>query len=261
MFCPCECGAKPAPEPATLCWWCGKELIPTDEIIEGISCAPSKPDDEDQSPSEDKSGPPNDTAASLKIRSLASLPPGTQMVLRVGKAAAESQMLPQNDNIEIVAAVEACWGRLHSVSSAAHEHQVEVSEWMLLRLRPPHAQRIVWKENPPPLENPEIAYLPGPCPPEVDIRLRARAFDFARKLEISAELLIHRQDCRRVLSLISSRNVGGIRNHGIGGGIWCWIFRMLRGILQGCKKILQARQKRRCRLSPGCGWRCRWGRG
>ena len=76
-----------------------------------------------------------------------------------------------------------------------------------------------------------------------------------------AELLIHRQDCRRVLSLISSRNVGGIRNHGIGRGIWCWIFRMLRGILQGCKKILQARQKRRCRLSPGCGWRCRWGRG
>ena len=65
-----------------------------------------------------------------------------------------------------------------------------------------------------------------------------------------AELLIHRQDCRRVLSLISSRHVGGIRNHGIGGGKCCWISGMVRGMPQRCQQNLQMWQKRGGRFSP-----------
>ena len=72
-----------------------------------------------------------------------------------------------------------------------------------------------------------------------------------------AELLIHRQDCRRVLNLVSSRNVGGIRNHRIGAGIWGGISFMVRGIPPECQKFLQMRQKRGCPLSPTGGWRCR----
>ncbi len=79
-----------------------------------------------------------------------------------------------------------------------------------------------------------------------------RSFQRARSI---AELLIHRQDCRRVLNLISCRNVGGIRNHGIRGGKWCWISCMVQGIPPGCQKFLQMRQKRGCRLFPGGGWR------
>ena len=26
LFCQCDCGAQPAPEPASHCWWCGEEL-------------------------------------------------------------------------------------------------------------------------------------------------------------------------------------------------------------------------------------------
>ena len=33
LFCPCSaCGAEPAPDPTSHCWWCGEELKPTNEI-------------------------------------------------------------------------------------------------------------------------------------------------------------------------------------------------------------------------------------
>ena len=62
------------------------------------------------------------------------------------------------------------------------------------------------------------------------------------------QLLIRRQDCWRVSSLISSRTVGGIRNHGMTGGIRDGIrdgiYRMVGGKPPRCQKILQSRQKR-----------------
>ncbi len=59
-----------------------------------------------------------------------------------------------------------------------------------------------------------------------------------------AELLIHRRDSKSVLNLISCRNVGGMRNHGIGGVKWCWISCRVRGMPQRCQKNLPIRQKR-----------------
>ena len=59
-----------------------------------------------------------------------------------------------------------------------------------------------------------------------------------------------------MLHLVSSKNVGGMRNHGIAGGIWGWISGMVSGISQRCQIILQIRLEWGERSFPRGGWHC-----